>query len=168
MNLPETASTDKEGPREVQKFNSTRIRSAIVNWVRYEFIRLNHGLTADRSEQSADQTPSTDSKTKSLVDVFIRQAVGSRKTLSRAARQDELIASVDDIIAQKMRNLLPHPQFQALKSLWRSVYFVVKPCAEIPLTDSGASKMIAQGLIPLWSVKNADRIHSGDVHSISE
>jgi len=45
---------------------------------------------------------------------------------------------------------------------------MVKPCAEIPLTDSGASQMIAQGLIPLWSVKNADRIHSGDFHSIVE
>lgn len=45
---------------------------------------------------------------------------------------------------------------------------VVKPCAEIPLTDTGASQMIAQGLIPLWSVKDADRIHSGDFHSIAE
>lgn len=45
---------------------------------------------------------------------------------------------------------------------------IVKPCAEIPLTDSGASKMIAQGLIPLWSVKNSDRVHSGDFHSIAE
>jgi len=45
---------------------------------------------------------------------------------------------------------------------------VVKSCAEIPLTDTGASKMIAQGLIPLWSVKDADRIHSGDFHSIAE
>mgnify|MGYP002640236159 CR=1 FL=1 len=43
---------------------------------------------------------------------------------------------------------------------------IVKPCAEIPLTDTGASKMIAQGLIPLWSVKNSDRVHSGDFHSI--
>lgn len=45
---------------------------------------------------------------------------------------------------------------------------VVKPCAEIALTDSGASKMIVQGLIPLWSVKNSDRVHSGDFHSIAE
>ena len=45
---------------------------------------------------------------------------------------------------------------------------VVKPCAEIPLTDTGASKMVAQGLIPLWSVKGSDRIHSGDFHSIAE
>ncbi|MFT6898755.1 MAG: type VI secretion system protein ImpC [Paraglaciecola sp.] len=45
---------------------------------------------------------------------------------------------------------------------------VVKPSAEIPLTETGASKMIAQGLIPLWSFKDGDRIHSGDFHSIAE
>jgi type VI secretion system protein ImpC len=43
----------------------------------------------------------------------------------------------------------------------------VKPCAEIPLTDTGAGKMIARGLIPLWSVKESDRVHSGDFHSIA-
>ena len=45
---------------------------------------------------------------------------------------------------------------------------LVKPCAEIPLTENGGAKMLAQGLIPLWSVKDADRIHSGDFHSIAE
>ncbi len=44
----------------------------------------------------------------------------------------------------------------------------ITPCAEIPLSDTGASKILAQGLIPLWSVKNKDRIHSGDFHSIAE
>jgi type VI secretion system protein ImpC len=45
---------------------------------------------------------------------------------------------------------------------------VVKPCAEIALTETGASKMIAQGLIPLWSYKDGDKIHSADFHSIAE
>lgn len=45
---------------------------------------------------------------------------------------------------------------------------VIKPCAEIPLSDKGAKKMIAQGLIPLSSVKDADKIHSGGFHSIAE
>ena len=45
---------------------------------------------------------------------------------------------------------------------------VIKPCAEIPLSDKGAQKMLAQGLIPLWSVKDADKIHSGAFHSIAE
>jgi type VI secretion system protein ImpC len=127
MDLPETASTDKEVPREVQQ-NLTQPESESPSSIESGTSLLDSIMdeTADRLEQSADQTPSTDSKTKSLVDVFIRQAVGSRKTLSRDARQDELVASVDDIIAQQMRNLLHHPQFQALESLWRSVYFVVK------------------------------------------
>ncbi len=44
---------------------------------------------------------------------------------------------------------------------------IVKPCAEIALTDEGAARMIAAGLIPLWSVKNTDRIHSADFFSIA-
>ena len=127
MDLPETVSTDKEVPREVQQ-NLTQPESESPSSIESGTSLLDSIMdeTADRLEQSADQTPSTDSKTKSLVDVFIRQAVGSRKMLSRDARQDELVASVDDIIAQQMRNLLHHPKFQALESLWRSVYFVVK------------------------------------------
>ncbi|MDN4502694.1 type VI secretion system contractile sheath large subunit [Alteromonadaceae bacterium BrNp21-10] len=45
---------------------------------------------------------------------------------------------------------------------------VVKPCAEILLSETGANKMLAQGLIPLWSFKDADRVHSGDFHSIAD
>ena len=45
---------------------------------------------------------------------------------------------------------------------------VVKPCAEIPLTDKGASQMLAKGLIPLWSFKDGDKIHSENFHSIAE
>tara|TARA_B110000261_G_scaffold46329_1_gene54298 strand:- start:6210 stop:7757 length:1548 start_codon:yes stop_codon:yes gene_type:complete len=83
--------------------------------------------TEDRLEQNSDEAIlDTDSKTKSLVDIFIRQTIGIRKTLSRDVRQDELIASVDEIIAQQMRNLIHNPEFQALESLWHSVHFVVK------------------------------------------
>lgn len=45
---------------------------------------------------------------------------------------------------------------------------VVKPSAEIPLSETGASKMIAQGLIPLWSFKDGDMIHSSHFHSIAD
>ena len=44
---------------------------------------------------------------------------------------------------------------------------VLKPCAEIALTETGARIMIEEGLIPLWSVKNTDRIHSDDFYSIA-
>ena len=42
-----------------------------------------------------------------------------------------------------------------------------KPCAEIQLTEQGGRRIIQQGLIPLWSVKNSDSIRSSDFHSIA-
>jgi len=44
---------------------------------------------------------------------------------------------------------------------------VTKPCAEILLTEKGGKKMLQQGLIPLWSVKNSDAILSRDFCSIA-
>lgn len=43
---------------------------------------------------------------------------------------------------------------------------VIQPCAEIPLSETGAARMMQQGIIPLWSVKNRDRIHSGDFFTL--
>ncbi|MDH5407718.1 MAG: type VI secretion system contractile sheath large subunit [Gammaproteobacteria bacterium] len=45
---------------------------------------------------------------------------------------------------------------------------VPKPCAEILLTEQGGRRIIAQGLIPLWSVKNSDSLHSSDFNFIAE
>lgn len=44
---------------------------------------------------------------------------------------------------------------------------VAKPCAEILLTEQGAQRIIQQGLIPLWSVKNRDAIRSHDFNSLA-
>ncbi|MDH5446310.1 MAG: type VI secretion system contractile sheath large subunit [Gammaproteobacteria bacterium] len=42
-----------------------------------------------------------------------------------------------------------------------------KPCAEVQLTEQGGRRVLQQGLIPLWSVKNKDSIRSGDFHSLA-
>lgn len=128
MDLPERATTEEKTLPGEQR-NSTSPRSESPSLIEPGTSLLDSIMdeTAGRLEQNSDETLSTTgTKAKSLVDVFIRQAIGTRKTLSRDARQDELVASVDDIIAEQMRNLLHHPLFQALESLWRSVYFVVK------------------------------------------
>lgn len=44
---------------------------------------------------------------------------------------------------------------------------VNKPVAEIYLTEKAGEKVTAQGLMPLWSVKNMDAIRSSDFRSIS-
>jgi len=44
---------------------------------------------------------------------------------------------------------------------------IAKPCAEIQLTEQGGRRILQQGLIPLWSVKNSDSIRSSDFNSLA-
>lgn len=128
LDLPEKAPIAENVLSEAQ-LNTTqplsKTPSSIVSGI--SLLDSIRDETEDRLEQNSDETIlDTNSKTKSLVDIFIRQAIGTRKTLSRDIRQDELVASVDEIIAQQMRNLIHNPEFQALEALWHSVHFVVK------------------------------------------
>lgn len=43
---------------------------------------------------------------------------------------------------------------------------VTKPIAEILLTERGGRRILEQGLIPLWSVKNSDSIRSSDFNTL--
>jgi type VI secretion system protein ImpC len=43
---------------------------------------------------------------------------------------------------------------------------VVKPCAEIALTEAGAVDIKQHGIIPLCSIKNRDRIYSGEFFTL--
>ena len=43
---------------------------------------------------------------------------------------------------------------------------VAKPCAEIQLTEQGGRRIVAQGLIPLWSVKNSNTIRSSEFNTL--
>lgn len=43
----------------------------------------------------------------------------------------------------------------------------VKPCAEILLSEQGGRRILARGLIPLWSVKNSDSVRSSAFHSLA-
>ncbi len=85
--------------------------------------------TENRSKDGAETVPSTAHPVREsspLIDAFVRQVVAGRKTVSRDSRQDEMIAAIDDTIAQQMRRLLHHPEFQALEAAWRAVSFMVK------------------------------------------
>ena len=42
----------------------------------------------------------------------------------------------------------------------------LKPCAEILLTEKGAEKVVNQGVMPVWSVKNEDKIRIGPMISL--
>jgi type VI secretion system protein ImpC len=81
----------------------------------------------DETENQSEQNHQPDNaREKSLVNAFVKQVLTGRKVTARDARQDEMVASIDEAITEQMRRLLHHPEFQALESIWRSVQFLVK------------------------------------------
>jgi type VI secretion system ImpC/EvpB family protein/type VI secretion system ImpB/VipA family protein len=60
------------------------------------------------------------------VNELLKQIVGPYVVAAKDPKADKLIASVDQSIGQAMRNILHHPDFQALESVWRSVEFLVR------------------------------------------
>jgi type VI secretion system protein ImpC len=44
---------------------------------------------------------------------------------------------------------------------------VIKPCAEVVMTESDATALMERGLIPLLSIKGSDRVHVAGFRSIS-
>ncbi|MDR3703033.1 MAG: type VI secretion system contractile sheath large subunit [Candidatus Sulfopaludibacter sp.] len=59
-------------------------------------------------------------------DRMIGDIVTKYGTASPDPRQPQWIARIDDAITGEMRTLLHHPDFQALESAWRGMYFLVR------------------------------------------
>ncbi len=57
---------------------------------------------------------------------FIRKIVKPHIIQTDENEQKKLVAVVDEAIGELMRRILHHPQFQALESAWRGLYFVVR------------------------------------------
>jgi type VI secretion system protein ImpC len=57
---------------------------------------------------------------------LIRRLIGPYVEPKRDARQDQLVARVDEALSAALRRVLHHPDFQAAESLWRGVEFLVR------------------------------------------
>jgi type VI secretion system protein ImpC len=57
---------------------------------------------------------------------FIRDIVQPHIIQTDEQEQERLVALVDETTSELMRKILHHPQFQALESAWRGLYFVVR------------------------------------------
>ncbi len=62
----------------------------------------------------------------SPIDALLRHVVAPHVQPAADPRRDELVASVDACLADLMRSVLHHPQFQALESLWRGLDFMLR------------------------------------------
>jgi len=57
---------------------------------------------------------------------MIRRIVEPHLVKGRDPRQDELVARVDASLGEGMRVLLHDPRFQAVESLWRTLFFLIR------------------------------------------
>jgi type VI secretion system protein ImpC len=57
---------------------------------------------------------------------FIDRVLVGHVVPGKDPEQEELVARVDAAISEQMRAILHHPDFQALESAWRGLYFLVR------------------------------------------
>jgi type VI secretion system protein ImpC len=60
------------------------------------------------------------------IERVIQQIVAPYIEKAADPRQPEFVAAVDDAIGEQMRQLLHHPEFQALEAAWRGLYLLVR------------------------------------------
>jgi len=81
-------------------------------------------------------------------DELVRRMIGPFIVPARDARQDQLIARVDEALSAAMRRVLHHPDFQSAEATWRGVEFLVRQIEtgakmEIVLYDVSAEELAA-------------------------
>jgi type VI secretion system ImpC/EvpB family protein/type VI secretion system ImpB/VipA family protein len=105
-----------------------------------DFARLvGQPTAAPASETGGEPSP---------IHAFLRQIVAPHLAPVKDPRQDTLVAALDESIGDAMRQVLGHPDFQALESLWRSVDFLVRrvetdETLQIVLLDVSAEELAA-------------------------
>lgn len=69
------------------------------------------------SNAPAEETPIVD---------LLKQVIGPHLVAADDPQQEQMLASVDEALSASMRNVLHHPDFQSMESLWRSVELLVR------------------------------------------
>ena len=92
----------------------------------------------------------------SPIDVLLRHVVAPHVQSATDPRRDEMVASVDASLADLMRSVLHHPQFQALESLWRGLDLLLRR------VQTGADLSVHVLDVPVLSFA-ADLVSSDDL-----
>jgi type VI secretion system protein ImpC len=85
------------------------------------------GSLLDRmlEEQAAAEAPRRPARPGDLQS-FINQVTAGWLVPGKDPEQQDLLARTDAAIAEQMRSLLHHPDFQALEAVWRALFFLVR------------------------------------------
>ena len=97
-----------------RKKRKPKARGAVLaaNCKLSDFARL-----LDRSPVEREPTP---------IDQLLKQVVGPHVVPAKDPKQDALVTAVDAAIAETMRRVLHHPDFQATEALWRSLDILLR------------------------------------------
>lgn len=92
--------------------------------------------------------PSAAPENETPVEELLKHLVAPHIVPAKDPRQDALLSAVDQALAGIMREILHHPDFQAMESLWRSVDFLVRRLEtdvnlQIVLLDISAEEFVA-------------------------
>ncbi len=92
-------------------------------------------------------------------DLLVRNIVAPHIEPKPDPRQADMVAQLDEIIAAQMRAILHHPEFQAVESAWRGLFFLTRRME----TESGLKLYImdaagGEGLDAAWRVLAAQPI----------
>lgn len=109
----------------------------------------------------ADSYPSETTRSPEL-NKFIRDVVRPHLIHTDENEQERLLSYVDEAISELMRKILHHPQFQALESAWRGLYFVVRRTEtsndlKLFLMDISKAEIIA-------NLKSSDDLSDTDIY----
>ncbi len=84
---------------------------------------LDQILSQPTESSSVSKNPSVAS---SELSSFIREIVQPHLVKTDRVEQSKLLAVIDEVTSDFMRKILYHPQFRALESAWRGLYFLVR------------------------------------------
>jgi type VI secretion system protein ImpC len=125
--------------------------------------------------------PSQAEAEEASTDDLVRRLIGPFIVPARDARQDQLVARVDEALSAAMRRVLHHPDFQSAEATWRGVEFLVRRIEtgakmEIALYDVSAEELAADlaatdaldktGLYGLMAEQPALDAHQGPLSAV--
>lgn len=116
----------------------------------------------------------------SELSLFIRTIVQPHLVKTDQAEQSKLLAVIDEVTADLMRKILHHPQFQALESAWRGLYFLVRRVEtdvdlKLFLLDISKNEIsdnlksvsnLTDSILYKWLVKDASETFGGEPWSV--
>ena len=109
------------------------------------------------------------------LDSFISAIVKPHLITTDLVEQSKLLAVIDEVTSDFMRKILHHPQFQALESAWRALYFLIKNVEtgidlKLFLLDIGKNEIsenlksvnsLSDSILYKWVVKDASGTFGG-------